>query len=308
MTSKRMRQLASRKKQGWIRKLARSTQDAKQEKTRDQEGAPCPAEASGNAIRSQKSTSSDLTPDLCVILKKIPQDRDEQDVRRKMARFGEVLRILMVRQKPSKTHVGTCFVYFKVSQTVEKVMRKALANESKKQPFLNFHGNPVEVHLPTALVKSTKRSEKTKGDTRNLYLLAEGQIDEKTQEISASDRAKRAASTKQRYTKLRNPNFHVSRTRLSVKNIPDSLDSKALKKLFQQFGQVKQSKILVDAMQNSKGHGFVEFLEHKHALKALRGINNNPNIWSKKNRPIIEFAIDDVTKIRPAKAVPSEAS
>lgn len=31
----------------------------------------------------------------------------------------------------------------------------------------------------------------------------------------------------------------------------------------------------------SKGYGFVTFTTHEDALKALRSINNNPNIFSK---------------------------
>jgi hypothetical protein len=40
--------------------------------------------------------------------------------------------------------------------------------------------------------------------------------------------------------------------------------------------------------------GFVEFAEHSHAIAALRELNNNPTIFSKDRRPIVEFAIEDV--------------
>ena len=43
----------------------------------------------------------------------------------------------------------------------------------------------------------------------------------------------------------------------------------------------------------SKGFGFVEFTEHNHALKALRHLNNNPNIFSPQKRPIVEFSIEN---------------
>ena len=44
----------------------------------------------------------------------------------------------------------------------------------------------------------------------------------------------------------------------------------------------------------SKGMGFVEFTEHAHAIAALRELNNNPSVFSKDRRPIVEFAIEDV--------------
>ena len=32
----------------------------------------------------------------------------------------------------------------------------------------------------------------------------------------------------------------------------------------------------------SKGFGFIAYSQHEHALEALRKMNNNPNIFSKK--------------------------
>lgn len=43
----------------------------------------------------------------------------------------------------------------------------------------------------------------------------------------------------------------------------------------------------------SKGFGFVGFAEHNHALKALRNLNNNPNIFTPEKRPIVEFSIEN---------------
>jgi PREDICTED: similar to CG4806-PA len=48
----------------------------------------------------------------------------------------------------------------------------------------------------------------------------------------------------------------------------------------------------------SKGFGFVEFKEHRHALKALRKINNNPEIFSPSMRPIVEFSIENIIRIK----------
>jgi nucleolar protein 4 len=134
--------------------------------------------------------------------------------------------------------------------------------------------------------------------------------------------------------KLKNPNFLVSPTRLSVRNIPSTTSEKALKHIFVKAAlegcpgeriQIKQVKILKDKETGeAKGIGFVEFESHPHALAALRGVNNNPEIFveskepevdqigkpknrpknrkevkkSRVWRPIVEFAIENVQALR----------
>lgn len=48
----------------------------------------------------------------------------------------------------------------------------------------------------------------------------------------------------------------------------------------------------------SLGYAFVEFQEHEHALKALRHINNNPEIFGPQKRPIVEFSLEDRRKLK----------
>ena len=43
----------------------------------------------------------------------------------------------------------------------------------------------------------------------------------------------------------------------------------------------------------SKGFGFVEFSEHRHALAALRQLNNNPTVFTAERRPIVEFSVEN---------------
>lgn len=44
----------------------------------------------------------------------------------------------------------------------------------------------------------------------------------------------------------------------------------------------------------SKGFGFLSFKRHEDALKVLRKLNNNPEIFSAGNRPIVSFSIEDM--------------
>ncbi|KAF7492853.1 RNA-binding protein 28 [Sarcoptes scabiei] len=46
-------------------------------------------------------------------------------------------------------------------------------------------------------------------------------------------------------------------------------------------------------LEEKKRFAFVEFSEHIHALKTLRILNNNPAVFTKEKRPIVEFSIEN---------------
>ena len=51
-------------------------------------------------------------------------------------------------------------------------------------------------------------------------------------------------------------------------------------------------------IQKHKGIGFVEFNTHEEAMTALRAMNNNPEVFSKQKRPIVEFAVEDARAVK----------
>ncbi|KAL0741487.1 hypothetical protein Bca4012_083000 [Brassica carinata] len=166
--------------------------------------------------------------------------------------------------------------------------------------------------------------EKTKEknlDHRNLYLAKEGQILEGTpaaEGVSAEDMDRRRRLHENKMKKLQSPNFHVSKTRIVIYNLPKSMNEKQLQKLLvdavtsratKQKPTVRQIKFLqnekkgkVDTKNYSRGVAFVEFTEHDHALVALRVLNNNPETFGPQHRPVIEFAVDNVQKLKLHKA------
>jgi nucleolar protein 4 len=126
------------------------------------------------------------------------------------------------------------------------------------------------------------------------------------------------------------PDLFLSKTRLSVINLPSDVDDKALKRLaisavdkfkkevkegkreplsaaereegWKYIPKVYQAKVVrskdrVDPRTGepkSTGFSFVEFAHHAHALAALRYLNNNPHVFPGKNRRlIVEFAIEN---------------
>lgn len=169
-------------------------------------------------------------------------------------------------------------------------------------------------------------------DKRNLYLADEGLIADGTDAamgLSTKEITKRRMSQKEKKMKLRNPNFAVSKFRLSVRNLPREMDDVALKSLFFKAAQnnlhlgqpdeklidrnvvIKQAKVICDKIKltkegrpRSREFGFVEFVAHDHALAALRFLNNNGSILGKQmkkmsggRRLIVEFSLDDNRKM-----------
>jgi len=120
--------------------------------------------------------------------------------------------------------------------------------------------------------------------------------------LSEDDLARREKAFEEKKRKLKKPHMFISPTRLSVRNLPKSVGDKELRDLFKQgvlaqdpaaLPAIRQAKVVLDDQNKSKGFGFVEFKKHEHALLALRDLNNNPQYFGEKRRPIVEFALED---------------
>ena len=200
-----------------------------------------------------------------------------------------------VEQRPK----GSAFVCFKHSSGLATCL-------AHRQP-MNLLGRllivTAAVSKQDAAVLLEKKTTKTQSeDKRNLYLAREGAIESNTAQyksLSAQDRTKRDNMLQEASQKMRNPNYFVSKTRLSVHNLPLTLDEKELGTIFSKAGNGRalQIKIVRSAdrtdergIPRSKGFGFVEFSNHEEALAALRGINNNPEIFGSDRRPVVMFA------------------
>ena len=167
-----------------------------------------------------------------------------------------------------------------------------------------------KIRLAAAVSKEDARAMVGKGsnageavkDRRNLYLAREGEVLDNSPAavgVSDADMAKRRRAAEEKTSKLANPNFSVSATRLHIRNLPVSMDEKGLRALFIGAAQartgklpvVKQARLLRDparadsaGLQRSRGMGFIEFEEHSAALAALRALNNSPAVFGKVRR------------------------
>eukprot|EP01064_Diplonema_japonicum_P000904 TRINITY_DN1059_c0_g4_i2.p1 TRINITY_DN1059_c0_g4~~TRINITY_DN1059_c0_g4_i2.p1 ORF type:complete len:440 (+),score=168.17 TRINITY_DN1059_c0_g4_i2:31-1350(+) len=177
----------------------------------------------------------------------------------------------------------------------------------------------------------TRQAEREKekeehSDPRNLKLLEEGRVMRGTP-AAAGLGEKRLDLLNNRHQlkkkKLKDPNFFVSPTRLSIRDLPPSVDEKQLKAVIvtaikaytAQHPEIKVEKgtkknpfikmlrIVKDvSTDTSRGFGFAEFKDQDIALAVLRDLNNNPYHFAGK-RLDVEFAVESVHALQKLKRI-----
>ena len=113
-------------------------------------------------------------------------------------------------------------------------------------------------------------------DRRRLYLLAEGNVPSNSplhKQLSPAEIKMREDSAKQRQSLIKtNPSLHLSLTRLSVRNLPRSVDSKALKSLAREaavgFAKDVKAGLRKPLTKEELSRGGVEMREAEQARKS----------------------------------------
>ncbi|KAL6963824.1 hypothetical protein U1Q18_034829 [Sarracenia purpurea var. burkii] len=275
---------------------------------------------SGKIIQTNiKATVGEEDLQRTVFISNLPFDIDNEEVKQRFSGFGEVQSFIPVLHQITKRRKGTGFLKFK---TIDAADAAAFAAANAADGLgIVLKGRQLKVlralDKKSAQNKELEKTKKEDDDHRNLYLAKEGLIVEGTpaaEGVSASDMKKRQMLERTKMLKLRSPNFHVSRTRLVIYNLPKLMTEKELKMLCvdavtsratKQKPVIRQIKLLKDSKKgevvkknHSRGVAFVEFTEHQHALVALRVLNNNPDTFGPEHRPIVEFAVDNVQTLK----------
>ena len=307
----------------------------------DDDVDPKTEQDTGNDAPSEKAEEADAGPaekippwrrsggadpiERTVFMRNLSLDSTAMDVRKALKQFGLVRAARLVVNKATGAPNGTCFVEFQSADAAKRCARHGV-----HMGGLLVGGARTEVNMAVrredaaalAAKKAATRGQKGKDmgrvgadpkDRRNLYLATEGAIPEASDaaaDMSSADAAKRRRFAAEKKEKLKSPNYFVSATRLSVRNLGPRADDKALRKVALDAVRARSSsarpvlkhvKVLFDAEAGrSRGAGFVEFAEHEHALACLRHLNNNPKVsgFDSNRRPIVEFAIEDVRALR----------
>ncbi|KNC77467.1 hypothetical protein SARC_10072 [Sphaeroforma arctica JP610] len=191
---------------------------------------------------------------------------------------------------------------------------------------VQIQGRSLNITLAVDRQQATKLEQQQKGDdanlksdNRNMRLAREGYISKDVaaaSNVSPEDVIRRQKADKEKYAKLKDTRYFVSPVRLVVRNIPPKIDEHELTKVFDEAviaadpsAQPRRIVKKLNLMRNkenvtgqtigrSLGWAFVELYSHEYALAALRATNNNPQLYSQKKRLIVEFAVENIDKVR----------
>ncbi|CAN6839857.1 unnamed protein product [Brassica oleracea] len=258
-----------------------------------------------------KETQEDDDFKRTVFISNIPFDVSKEEVTQRFAVFGQVESLFLVLHPVTKRPKGTAFLKFKTADAASTASGVGVLLKGRQLSVMRA------VDKKSAQDIGLEKTKEKNLDHRNVYLAKEGQILEGTpaaEGVSAEDMDRRRRLHENKMKKLQSPNFHVSKTRIVIYNLPKSMNEMQLQKLLvdavtsratKQKPTVRQIKFLqnekkgkVDTKNYSRGVAFVEFTEHDHALVALRVLNNNPETFGPQHRPVIEFAVDNVQKLK----------
>uniref|UniRef100_A0A0E0P3B0 RRM domain-containing protein n=1 Tax=Oryza rufipogon TaxID=4529 RepID=A0A0E0P3B0_ORYRU len=271
-----------------------------------------------NTLPASKFKKQDAGLDRTIFICNLPFDLSNEEVTERFSAFGKVESFFPVLHKLTKRPRGTGFLKFSTAEAADAAVSAANA-----APGLGIFIKSRALKIMKALDKESahkKELEKSKNeveDRRNLYLTKEGEILAGTpaaEGVSDADMNKRSWLARRKAEMLQSPKFHVSRTRLIIYNLPKTMTINDVKKLcreavisraHKQNPIIRKVNILKNekksnstAQKHSRGVAFVDFQEHEHALVALRVLNNNPETFGAERRPIVEFALENIEKVR----------
>lgn len=190
-----------------------------------------------------------------VFVRNIPYDADKDSLKEHFSLFGPVKYALPVMDRATGLAKGSAFVAFKTEEAYEACLANAPVASSTSMlisddvaPEYVYEGrilsiaSTVDRSSASRLAdrnslkrKEAQGKEPDAKDKRNLFLLNEGRITENSklaQFVSKMDMELREKSYKLRVQQLnKNPTLHLSLTRLAVRNLPRSMNEKALKAL-----------------------------------------------------------------------------
>ena len=295
-------------------------------KTPEEKKAAAAARAAAAVEAAAAKLEQSAAVESTVFVRGIPVEATAGELRTRLEGYGDVKAARLVVDKASGRAKGTAFVEFADAAAAARAAAASKAAAAGDGPAITLRGRDLDVALALtqegARTLAVTRADQGVGDARNLYLAREGRIEQGSdawKALSPADRAARDRAAADARTKLKSPNFAISRTRLCLRNRPFNVDEATLRPLLLEAVTLRaataspkltQVKILSGdggggddggnggegkkkSSNRGKGMAFAEFTDHEHALCALRTLNNSPAPFGVDRRPIVEFAIDD---------------
>ncbi|KAM4874243.1 RNA-binding protein 28 [Thomomys bottae] len=265
--------------------------------------------------QKKRKLPSDVNEGKTVFIRNLSFDSEEEELGELLQQFGDLKYVRVVLHPDTEHSKGCAFAQFMTQEAAQKCL--AAASPGTEGGGLKLDGRQLKIDLAVTrdeAAKLQKKKVKKPTGTRNLYLAREGLIRAGTKAaegVSAADMAKRERFELLKHQKLKNQNIFVSQTRICLHNLPKSVNDEQLRKLLlnatrgERGVRVKECRVMRDLKGaqgklkgQSLGYAFAEFQEHEHALKALRHINNNPEVFGPQKRPIVEFSLEDRRKLK----------
>lgn len=265
--------------------------------------------------KTQKTDKQENTEDT-LFIRNLSFDTDEETLKLFIeSNFGETVYCLVCKDKETSESKGTAFVKFKTTQQAKNCLLEFRDKELMTKFHLDGRNLIVLPALSREKVQVAKQKDQKK-DKRNLNLSREGYIhplSDEAKDLSKGDLEKRKSLDTRKKELLKNLHNFVSDTRLCIHNLPPSVDDQKLRQIFSKGVKIDHSEAKITecrVMRNkkgsgklgtSKGFGFVAFSKHEYALTALKNLNNNPEIFTKDRRPIVEFSIENMVALNKKK-------
>eukprot|EP01105_Mastigella_eilhardi_P003964 TRINITY_DN1522_c0_g1_i6.p1 TRINITY_DN1522_c0_g1~~TRINITY_DN1522_c0_g1_i6.p1 ORF type:complete len:604 (-),score=192.12 TRINITY_DN1522_c0_g1_i6:882-2672(-) len=196
-----------------------------------------------------------------IFIRNLAFDTTEEQLTERFGSFGEVRYCAIPEDAVKQRSKGCAFLCFKKSESVDNVLAEAYpvyatnlqvkagttstARQQESAIVIGGRNLIITRALRRDEVEqlvTSKKKKKEKSDKRNLHLARVGYIDVKEGErmgLSKNDIRKRQSAFALKNAKLKNPNFFVSPTRLSIRNLPTFVDETKLKDLITKFVEVK---------------------------------------------------------------------
>jgi len=247
-----------------------------------------------------------------VFVRNLHVDATSAELAELLERFGKVSACRVVKDKATGKPAGKAFVEFEDKRAAGQACAASDRAERGEARGLKLHMRTLKIHVMLQpkdvqqLARDNTRKQDFQKDRRNLYLSKEGHIaenDPAAEGMSKEDLELRQRVFQERAEKLKRPTNSLNPRRLLLRNLPLSLDVKGLKELCLQAVKARATKaspavvhakvLTSEKGGKSRGRGYVEFSQPDHALTCLRHMNNNPGIFTKDRRPVVEFAVDD---------------
>jgi RNA recognition motif-containing protein len=306
-------------------------------------------ENSNNKIEADEKKTSDEgkknlenDPTRTLFIRNLGFDTEENSLKNLFFKYGKLKYCLICRNKETRSSKGSGFIMFEKKEDLESVLKIYDKYETNKDysginPF-ELDGRNLKLFRSVSKNEAVKSKEEKKEnkentDNRNRELLYYGLnnyydfTNKDEVEVSENDKMKREGIIQLKKMNFKkNPNLHVSETRLVLRNLDKTFTEETIKELlrektekfmeilkktdpnelkgYMKVKKIKQVKLMKDDKNldknnnpKSKNVAFIEVCDKNFAKWIINNLSNTI-VKGKKKGLIIDFCLDDFRKIR----------